>query len=193
MHLNMTPEQEELVSDGKTHNYRPETDGAGRIRLVVDDLPGPWVSERSLQPFRVIPVDPLARIATLEAREAKVREWMEGMQRDADDERNGWANMVATRTIARELRAILDGKVASPVPVLPTITLDATKAGTIAEEAPERHWMVMQDPDGSWAAWSCGAHEGYRLHNDKCGLTREQAEDEGRASGLRPFDGKVTP
>jgi len=134
----------------------------------------------------------VAGLNAAEARERRVREWMEGMQRDADDERNDADNRARANTVAAELRAILDGE-STPVEAPPTILLDALKAGTIAEEVPERHWMVMQDPDGSWAAWSCGPHEGYRLHNDKCGLTREQAEDEGRASGLRPFDGKVTP
>jgi hypothetical protein len=132
------------------------------------------------------------RLAELEARERRVREACEDVHRQCAQAQYD-PEVMSVAGFADDVRAILDGKVASPVPVLPTITLDATKAGTIAEEAPERQWMVMQDPDGSWAAWSCGAHEGYRLHNDKCGLTREQAEDEGRASGLRPFDGKVTP
>jgi len=139
-----------------------------------------------------------ARIAALEARLEQVRWW----QAYFEDSLRGcshtkeWKALIERMTMhlteALNGKYGLDGK-ATPASALPTILLDALKAGTIAEEAPERHWMVMQDPDGSWAAWSCGAHEGYRLHNDKCGLTREQAEDEGRASGLRPFDGKVTP
>ena len=101
----------------------------------------------------------VAGLNAAEARERRVREWMDEMPL-AD---------------SRRLRAILDGE------------------STPVEAPPARHLEVWQNPDGSWAAWSCGPHEGYRLHNDKCGLTREQAEDEGRASGLRPFDGKVTP
>ena len=59
--------------------------------------------------------------------------------------------------------------------------------------SPARHWMVMQDPDGSWSAWSCGPHEGYKLYPERIRRTREQAEADGVESGLKKRDGKVTP
>ena len=63
----------------------------------------------------------VAGLNAAEARERRVREWMDEMPL-AD---------------SRRLRAILDGE-STPVEAPPTITLDALKMGTIAEEAGEQ-------------------------------------------------------